>query len=92
MPLDLHGVADDARLVEDPKQDPVKAQRWEEIPARISDEVQNLYATVGPYDEIVPKLRSRYAELVSNAEFSIPVRSPADLETLRQMVRDLRAE
>ena len=69
-----------------------KTQRWEEMPARISDEVLNLYATVGTYDEIVPKLRSRYAELVSNAEFSIPVRSPADAETLRQMVRDLRAE
>ena len=31
VPFDIHGVA----------------QRWEEIPARISDEVQNLYATVG---------------------------------------------
>ena len=62
------------------------------MPARISDEVQNLYAKVGTYDEIVPKLRSRYAELVSNAEFGSPERSPADLETLRQMVRELRAE
>ena len=62
------------------------------MPARISDEVQNLYTTVGIYDEIVPKLRSRYAGLVSNAELSIPERSPADLERLRQMVRELRAE
>jgi probable F420-dependent oxidoreductase len=69
-----------------------RAQRWEEMPAQISDEVLNLYATVGTYDEIVPKLLQRYRGLVTNVEFSIPVHAPADRETLSRMVQALRAE
>ncbi len=69
-----------------------KAQRWEEMPARISDEVLDLYATVGTYADIVPKLKARYRGLVSNVEFSIPVHSDADRERLTEMVAALQAE
>ena len=68
-----------------------RAQRWEEMPDRITDEVLNLYAVVGTYDEIVGRLRERYGRLVTNCEFSIPVRGPADAERLRDMVTALQA-
>lgn len=68
-----------------------RAQRWEEMPARISDEVLDLYATVGTWDEIVPRLVSRYGELVTNVEFSIPVAEPASRKVLARMVEDLHA-
>lgn len=68
-----------------------RAQRWEEMPARISDEVLDLYATVGTWDEIVPRLVTRYGELVTHVEFSIPAAEPASRQVLAKMVEDLHA-
>jgi len=69
-----------------------KAQRWEEMPERISDEVLHRYAVVGLYDEIADKLVERYGGLVTNAEFSIPVSTADDRERLGGMLATLRAE
>ncbi|MEN9728841.1 MAG: hypothetical protein RL434_3207 [Pseudomonadota bacterium] len=69
-----------------------RAQRWEEMPDRISDEVLELYATVGTWDEIVPRLLARYRGLVTHAEFSIPVHDAVDAARLREMVEALHAE
>ncbi len=68
-----------------------RAQRWEEMPERISDEVLHLYATVGTYDEIAGRLAERYGALVTNAEFSIPVDGPEERERLRAMLAELEA-
>ena len=65
-------------------------QRWEEMPAFISDEVLHTYATVGTYDEIADKLHARYGHIVTNAEFSIPVDSPAAQAKLSAMVKRLQ--
>ena len=69
-----------------------KQQRWEEMPAMISDEVLHTYATVGTYDEIADKLHARYGHIVSHAEFSIPVTGAGDKATLTQMVRRLQGK
>lgn len=69
-----------------------KAQRWEEMPERISDEVLHRYAVVGLYEDIADKLVARYGGLVTNAEFSIPVNTAADRERLGGMLATLRAE
>ena len=63
-----------------------KAQRWEEMPAFITDEILNQYAVVGMYDEIAEKLKQRYEGLVTNVEFSIPVNNENDAETLKAML------
>jgi len=68
-----------------------KAQRWEEMPQRIPDEMLHTYATVGTYDEIAGKLQARYGDLVSSIEFSIPVTGPAEREQLQAMVAALQA-
>lgn len=67
-----------------------RAQRWEEMPAYISDEVLNLYACVGTYDQIAGMLATRYGGLVTNVEFSIPIATPADGAVLKQMITALR--
>ena len=67
-----------------------RAQRWEDMPQYISDEVLNLYACVGTYDEIADILARRYGGLVSNVEFSIPVRNDEDASILRGMIARLR--
>lgn len=68
-----------------------KAQRWEEMPQYISDDVLNLYATVGTYAQIAEKLKSRYGGLVTHCEFSIPVATAADLATMRGLIETLHA-
>jgi alkanesulfonate monooxygenase SsuD/methylene tetrahydromethanopterin reductase-like flavin-dependent oxidoreductase (luciferase family) len=79
----LGALADELKLLS-------RAQRWEDMPQHITDDVLNLYATVGTYDVIADKLAERYGELVTHAEFSIPVNSDADAQILRGMVARLR--
>ena len=67
-----------------------REQRWEEMPDRITDEVLNLYATVGTYDEIGDKLQARYGSVVTNIEFSIPSETPAERDTMRALLRKLQ--
>ena len=68
-----------------------RAQRWEVMPGYISDEVLHQYACVGTYDEIADVIARRYGGLVSNVEFSIPVRNDEDAAILRSMIATLRA-
>jgi len=68
-----------------------KAQRWEEMPPHISDEMLHTYATVGTYDEIAGKLQERYGDVVSSVEFSIPATGPAEREQLTAMVAALQS-
>lgn len=86
--FEAHGLGELAREL----QGLSRAQRWEDMPDRISDEVLELFATVGTWDTIVPKLAQRYRGLVSNVEFSVPVHDAGDREVLARMVRALQAE
>ena len=67
-----------------------REQRWEEMPDYITDEVLNLYATVGTYDEIGAKLQARYGPVVSHIEFSIPADSSAEREKMRDLLRQIQ--
>jgi probable F420-dependent oxidoreductase len=68
-----------------------RAQRWEEMPAFISDDILHTYATVGIWDEIADKLRARYGHIVTHAEFSIAVASSSDQARLMKMVDRLHS-
>lgn len=69
-----------------------RAQRWEEMPPRISDEVLHTYAVVGTYAEIGRRLVERYRGLVTDVEFSIPATTPQEQGILRELVQDIRRE
>jgi alkanesulfonate monooxygenase SsuD/methylene tetrahydromethanopterin reductase-like flavin-dependent oxidoreductase (luciferase family) len=69
-----------------------RAQRWEEMPPRISDEVLHTYAVVGTYAEIGRKLVDRYRGLVTDVEFSIPASTPHEQGILRELVQEIRRE
>jgi probable F420-dependent oxidoreductase len=84
--FDLHGLgglADELAVLS-------KAQRWEELPGRISDEVLYTYATVGIYDEIGQKLIARYGGLVTDIEFSIPCTSGEEKAAMRRLLAEIR--
>jgi probable F420-dependent oxidoreductase len=79
----LGDLADELKLLS-------RAQRWEEMPARISDDVLHTYVTVGTYDRIARMLVERYGKVVSHCEFSIAVKDPADKERLRELARAIQ--
>ncbi|MEQ9639104.1 MAG: TIGR03617 family F420-dependent LLM class oxidoreductase [Alphaproteobacteria bacterium] len=68
-----------------------KAQRWDEMPAMISDDILHTYATVGTYDQIGQRLAERYGGLIQRIEFSIACNSEADKERMRDLVRQIHA-
>jgi alkanesulfonate monooxygenase SsuD/methylene tetrahydromethanopterin reductase-like flavin-dependent oxidoreductase (luciferase family) len=67
-----------------------RAQRWEELPGLVHDEMLHTVATIGTYDEIAGKLNERFADRVDRLEFSVPVNSPADAEAFRAILAQLR--
>jgi len=69
-----------------------RAQRWEEMPPRIGDEVLHTYEVVGTYAEIGRRLVERYRGLVTDVEFSIPAGTPREQGILRELVQDIRRE
>ncbi len=69
-----------------------RAQRWEEMPQHISDEVLHTFVTIGTYDTIAQKLCDRYGDVVTHCEFSIPVKSAADRDRLRGLAAAIQGQ
>jgi probable F420-dependent oxidoreductase len=69
-----------------------RAQRWEEMPPHISDDILHTFVTVGTYDEIAGKLMERYAHVVTHCEFSIPVNGDADKDRLRSLAAAIQQQ
>jgi probable F420-dependent oxidoreductase len=67
-----------------------RAQRWDEMPNFISDEMLDHYAVIGTYDEIAAKLKQRFGAVASHLEFAIPVAGKADKAALRDLLASLR--
>ena len=79
----LGGLADKLKLLS-------RAQRWEEMPQHISDDVLHTFVTVGTYEAIARKLSDRYGRVVTHCEFSIPVKDAADKEVLRELAKTIQ--
>jgi len=67
-----------------------REQRWDEIPALVSDEMFHTIATVGTYDRIASMLNERFGSLIDRIEFSIPVNNSDDGSLLTAMLNELR--
>ncbi len=62
-----------------------RAQRWEEMPQHISDDILHTFVTVGTYDTIASRLLDRYASVVTHCEFSIAAKTEVEKGTLKQV-------
>jgi probable F420-dependent oxidoreductase len=69
-----------------------RAQRWEELPQHITDDVLETFVTIGTYDTIARKLCERFDRVVTHCEFSITVKGPADREMLRGLAKTIQSE
>jgi alkanesulfonate monooxygenase SsuD/methylene tetrahydromethanopterin reductase-like flavin-dependent oxidoreductase (luciferase family) len=83
----IHGLGELADRLKDYS----KAQRWEEMPAFISDEVLETFVVVGTHDEIAAKIRDRYGDVVTGVEFSIAVKTEENRRALARIVETLRS-
>lgn len=68
-----------------------KDQKWEELAEMLPDEILHTVATIGTHETIVERLRQRYVGRVDRLEFSIPVKSDEDADTLRNLLIDMKA-
>lgn len=69
-----------------------RAQRWEEMPQHIDDDVLHRFVTIGTYDRIAQKLIDRFGKVVTHCEFSIAVKTGADKERLRDLARTIQSQ
>src|SRR5471032_168543 len=69
-----------------------RAQRWEEMPQHINDEVLETFVTIGTYDTIAAKLTERFGKTITDCEFSIAVKDEADRERLRSLAVSIQSE
>ncbi len=68
-----------------------RAQKWEEMPSLVDDEMLNTFAVVGAYDEIAGKLVERYAGVLDQVGFSIPVDDEEDAAAMVDMIRQVQS-
>jgi probable F420-dependent oxidoreductase len=81
----LGDLADELKLLS-------RAQRWEEMPRYITDDILHTFVTVGTYDQIARRLLDRYAGVVTHCEFSIPVNGADDKARLRDLAKTIQGE
>jgi probable F420-dependent oxidoreductase len=81
----LGDLADELKLLS-------RAQRWEEMPRYITDDILHTFVTVGTYEQIAHKLLDRYSGVVTHCEFSIPVNGADDKDRLRDLAKTIQAE
>ena len=69
-----------------------RAQRWEELPQHINDDILETFVTIGTYDTIARKLTERFGNCVTDCEFSIAVNSEGDKERLAALAREIQGQ
>jgi probable F420-dependent oxidoreductase len=85
--FETEGYGEVARIL----QGHARAQRWEEMPGLVTDEMLDAYAVVGTYDEIAAKLRRRYGHLATSLEFAVPPPDAGGDGVLRGLIESLRS-
>lgn len=64
--------------------------RWGEMASLISDEMLAEFATTGTYDEIVPRLKERWGDIVTSVVLDLPLASAEGEERLRTIIKELQ--
>jgi probable F420-dependent oxidoreductase len=67
-----------------------RAQRWEEMPGLVDDEMLDTYAVIATHDEIAAKLRARYGAAATDLQLALPIATAADQAVARELIAELR--
>ncbi len=60
--------------------------KWQEMIALVTDEMFETFVTVGTFDEVGPKLKARWGDLVSVLHLDLPPEMRDDRATVRQLI------
>jgi probable F420-dependent oxidoreductase len=63
---------------------------WPAMAKAITDEMLEQFAIIGTYDELVPKIKERYAGVVTTLDFGFGVRSAQEEEQVAHLVTELK--
>ena len=64
--------------------------QWQDMAKEISDEILDAFTVTGTYDDIVGKLKERYAGNATTIDLSIPTNSPEDSERVKEIITSLK--
>lgn len=65
--------------------------RWQEMPALVTDEMLEQFSIVGTYDELVPKLKQRCSDIFTTILIDLPPDLLADQDRVKEIIAQLRA-
>lgn len=65
--------------------------KWDDMADLITDDILEVFAVIGEYDEIAPRVLERYGGLVQEVGLSIATSDTADEVQLKRIIRDLQA-
>jgi len=63
---------------------------WPEMGKMVTEEMLAEFAIIGTYDELVPKIKQRYAGVVTTLDFGFGVRTAEEQERLGHLVQELK--
>ena len=65
--------------------------RWDDMPNLVTDDMLGIFAIIGLYDEIAPKFRERYGNLLDEITFSMRTTSTEEEKHLRRIIQQFQA-
>jgi probable F420-dependent oxidoreductase len=68
-----------------------REKRWDDLPSLVTDEMLHTVATIATHDHIADALIERYSGRVDRIEFSMPVKTVGDADTLRAILAEVRS-
>ena len=67
------------------------AGRWDDMPAKITGEMVEAFATIGTHDQIIDEIRARFGAYATQIGFNLPVESPEDQAGLKGKIEELQS-
>ena len=64
---------------------------WSEMTGLVSDEMLDVFAIVGPYDEVAGRMKERFGGLVDETVLAVDAPSPGDQQQLKKIIDDLKS-
>ncbi len=85
-PLELHGFLDVGQQLFRLSME----GKWKEMIALVSDEMLDTFASVGTFDELGPKLKARWGDIVSVMHLDLPPDLREDEAAVRKLIESIR--
>ena len=85
--LEVHGIQEVGQRLHEMS---LKGQ-WDRMAGLVTEEMLDLFAVVGPYDEVAGKLKERFAGSLDEVVIGMGDRSTVDQKAVKKMIEELQA-